>query len=111
LDTQEQTPLCRGMVQLSHKSQIDFVSGVKTQFPEFFEGGRVLEIGSLDINGSVRDFFVNCEEYVGCDLGEGKALTLSAPAMSCHMLMGILMLLYRASALNMTDTGARHFPR
>ena len=59
MGTQEQAPLCRGMVQLSHKSQIDFVSGVKTQFPEFFEGGRVLEIGSLDINGSVRDFFVN----------------------------------------------------
>jgi SAM-dependent methyltransferase len=64
------------VVQVSHQAQIDFVSSVKAQFPEFFAGGRVLEIGSLNINGSVRDFFVNAEEYVGCDLGEGKGVDI-----------------------------------
>jgi len=62
---------------MSHQSQLDFVSGVKSQFPEFFESGRVLEVGSLNINGSVRQFFeASVEEYVGCDLGEGDGVDL-----------------------------------
>ena len=61
---------------MSHQSQLDFVGGVKAYFPEFFAGGRVLEIGSLNINGTVRDFFVNSEEYVGCDLGEGRGVDI-----------------------------------
>ena len=61
---------------MSHQSQLDFVGGVKAYFPEFFLGGRVLEVGSLNINGSVRDFFVNSEEYVGCDLGEGRGVDI-----------------------------------
>ena len=61
---------------MSHQSQIDFVGGVRERFPEFFLGGRVLEVGSLNINGSVRDFFSSPEEYVGCDLGEGEGVDI-----------------------------------
>lgn len=32
---------------------------------------RVLEIGSYDVNGSVREIFGGCSEYVGVDLREG----------------------------------------
>ncbi|WP_449235885.1 class I SAM-dependent methyltransferase [Azospirillum doebereinerae] len=39
----------------------------------YFNGKRVLEIGSLDINGSIRQFFSNCE-YTGLDLGEGPGV-------------------------------------
>lgn len=60
---------------MSHQSQLDFVASVKRQFPEFFKGKRVLEIGSLDINGSVRQFFEDCS-YIGVDLGEGKGVDL-----------------------------------
>lgn len=60
---------------MSHQAQLDFVGGVRLQFPEFFVGGRVLEVGSLNINGSVRQFF-DAEEYVGCDLGEGEGVDL-----------------------------------
>lgn len=62
---------------MSHQSQLDFVAMVKRRFPQFFSGKKVLEVGSLDINGSVRQFFENCE-YLGVDLGEGKGVDLVA---------------------------------
>lgn len=62
---------------MSHQSQIDFVARIKSKFPDYFKEKRVLEIGSLDINGSVRTFFENCM-YIGVDLGEGKGVDLVA---------------------------------
>jgi hypothetical protein len=62
---------------MSHQAQLDFVAGLKQRFPEYFRKGRVLEVGSLDINGSVRQFFEDCD-YTGVDLGEGKGVDLVA---------------------------------
>lgn len=53
-----------------HREANQFVISVKNQYPEFFSSKKVLEVGSLDINGSVRQFFVDCD-YTGIDLGEG----------------------------------------
>lgn len=36
-----------------------------------FDPGRVLEIGSLNINGSVRDLFEDASEYIGTDMMAG----------------------------------------
>ena len=36
--------------------------------------GKVLEIGSLDINGSVREFFSDAIEYIGIDMMGGKGV-------------------------------------
>lgn len=62
---------------MSHQSQIDFVASVKRKFPDYFNNKLVIEIGSLDINGSVRQFFNDCK-YTGVDLGEGKGVDLVA---------------------------------
>ena len=62
---------------MSHQSQLDFVLGVKNKFPNYFKGKKVLEIGSLDINGSVRQFFEDCQ-YIGVDLGQGKGVDIVA---------------------------------
>jgi len=51
----------------------EFVAEMKALFPEHFEGCRVLEAGSLDINGSVRPFFHGCD-YIGIDWREGKGV-------------------------------------
>jgi hypothetical protein len=51
---------------MAHESQQNFVSRVKSRFPDSFSGKRVLEVGSLDINGSVRSLFVGCETWSGC---------------------------------------------
>jgi len=55
---------------MAHVGQMLFFRNVKQFFPDFFTGTNVLEIGSLDINGSVRRFFESCE-YTGIDLGPG----------------------------------------
>lgn len=52
---------------MSHPEQLEFVASVRQRFPGFFTGRRVLEVGSLDINGSVRGMFTDCD-YVGVDV-------------------------------------------
>ena len=62
---------------MSHQSQINFVAGLKQLFPQYFSNKKVLEVGSLDINGSIRGFFEHCD-YLGVDLGAGKGVDLIA---------------------------------
>jgi hypothetical protein len=46
---------------------MNFVNSVKMKYPNNFENVRVLEIGSYNVNGTVRVFFDKCE-YVGIDV-------------------------------------------
>ena len=43
---------------MAHPEQREFILKVKEKYPEFFKGKKVLDIGSLDINGSARDFLM-----------------------------------------------------
>lgn len=56
---------------MAHKQQIEFCMKIKGLFPQFFFNKRVLDIGSMDVNGSNRYLFWNCN-YVGIDIGPGK---------------------------------------
>lgn len=56
---------------MAHIQQRDFIQKTKDHFPEFFIDVDVLEVGSLNINGTIRDFF-NPKSYLGIDLIEGK---------------------------------------
>lgn len=58
---------------MAHREQGEYIVSVKQRFPQFFKGGRVLEIGSLNINGTVRQFF-DADEYIGVDVGEGPGV-------------------------------------
>lgn len=60
---------------MAHYTQHQFVRWVKDFFPAFFNGRSVLEVGSLDINGSVRPFFTDCR-YLGLDVGPGPGVDL-----------------------------------
>ena len=60
---------------MSHAQQLTFVSSVKESYPSFFSNAKVLEVGSLDINGSVRQFFTDCD-YLGIDVGQGRGVDL-----------------------------------
>jgi SAM-dependent methyltransferase len=51
---------------MAHTEQYDYVRTVVARHPEFFRGTRVLEVGSRDINGGVRDLFADCV-YTGLD--------------------------------------------
>lgn len=60
---------------MAHDEQQFFVEYVRDKFPELFRNTKVVEIGSLNINGSVRRFFTDCK-YLGVDLGPGKDVNL-----------------------------------
>lgn len=62
---------------MAHAEQAFFVAQCRKHFPSHFSGSRVLEIGSLDINGSVRQFF-DASEYIGIDVGAGPGVDVVA---------------------------------
>lgn len=64
---------------MAHTAQVEYCNFVKSKFPEFFKNKRVIDFGSLDINGSNRPFFENCE-YTGLDIGPGKNVDIISRA-------------------------------
>ena len=58
---------------MAHPAQQRFCQEVKGTFPRFFKGTRVLEIGSRNINGSVRTLFEDTT-YVGLDVEGGPCV-------------------------------------
>ena len=56
---------------MAHKEQYEFCSEVVNINKELFKNKKVLDCGSLDINGNNRHMFTNCE-YIGIDVGSGK---------------------------------------
>jgi SAM-dependent methyltransferase len=63
---------------MAHKAQMQFIKKVKKQFKHYFHHTRVLEIGSYNINGTVRDFFKYCE-YTGIDVAPGYCVDIVCP--------------------------------
>lgn len=63
---------------MAHLSQMFFINNVRAFFPDYFKKKNVLEIGSLNVNGSVRTFFENCN-YTGIDVGTGPGVDLVCP--------------------------------
>lgn len=56
-----------------HPGPRNFLATAAASFPGMFAGRRVLEIGSLDINGGVRDLFLGCR-YIGLDVAPGRGV-------------------------------------
>jgi SAM-dependent methyltransferase len=63
---------------MSHEQQANFCRRVRAMKPEFFKDVLVLDVGSLDINGSNRFLFKNCL-YIGLDLGPGQNVDFVSP--------------------------------
>lgn len=61
-----------------HPEVETFIKIVKSKYPESFHQKKVLEVGSLDINGSIRGLFSACY-YTGLDVGEGKGVDVVCP--------------------------------
>lgn len=58
---------------MAHQEQMDFVKKTAIRYPNHFSRCRVLEIGSRNINGSVRKLFTSCE-YTGLDIHPGPCV-------------------------------------
>jgi SAM-dependent methyltransferase len=53
---------------------------VKTVLDRHPVKGKVLEVGSMNINGTIRHLFDGCEEYVGLDMRPGRGVDVVAKA-------------------------------
>lgn len=58
-----------------------FVASCRHHFRDFFVNKSVLEIGSLNVNGSTRQYFSGCR-YLGIDVGPGPGVDLVASGSS-----------------------------
>jgi SAM-dependent methyltransferase len=59
---------------MSHAEQRGFFAAVAEVNRHLVGGARVLEIGSYDVNGSVRALFSTAGEYIGVDLEHGPGV-------------------------------------
>jgi SAM-dependent methyltransferase len=58
---------------MAHRQQLEFVHILSRELTQYFCDATVLEIGSLDIQGSVRQFYRHCS-YTGIDVAPGKGV-------------------------------------
>ena len=63
---------------MAHEEQIGFCRSVQKKFPEYFHNKKVLDIGSLDINGNNRYLFSD-STYTGVDVAPGKNVDVVTP--------------------------------
>lgn len=64
---------------MAHFEQQEFFRKIKSTYPDRFKGKKVADFGSLDVNGSLKSFFDNCE-YTGIDIVEGKNVDIVSKA-------------------------------
>lgn len=60
---------------MAHREQLEMITTISRALPRHFSRCKVLEVGSLDLNGSIRPNFLECE-YLGIDVGEGRGVDL-----------------------------------
>lgn len=69
---------------MSHPAQVKFIKEVRNKYPHFFyERKSVVDVGSLDINGSNKRFFTTWFSkpvYEGIDIIEGKNVDIVGEA-------------------------------
>jgi SAM-dependent methyltransferase len=66
-----------------HQSVLEWFRNLVNNNPDEFNDKRILEVGSRDVNGSVRPIIEELcspKEYVGIDIEEGKFVDLVLPA-------------------------------
>lgn len=65
---------------MAHPEQRIFFEQVMRLFPETFAtANHILEVGSQDINGSIRDVFKHATDYIGLDIGMAKGVDWTIP--------------------------------
>ena len=64
---------------MAHPKQILFLQSVLNRFPQFRKPRTCVEIGSQDVNGSIREIVNASESYVGVDIELGKGVDFICP--------------------------------
>jgi glycosyltransferase involved in cell wall biosynthesis/SAM-dependent methyltransferase len=65
---------------MTHPQQLAYFERIRDLFgPAFAKAENILEVGSQNINGTVRDFFATNTNYLGIDIGKGKDVDFVIP--------------------------------
>lgn len=56
---------------MSHPAQKEFFRKVKKEYPDSFHKVKVVDCGSLDVNGSIKELFTE-SDYTGVDIVAGR---------------------------------------
>lgn len=64
---------------MAHKEQTNFCEKIKRLYPDYFIDKYVLEVGSFNVNGTIRDLFERCR-YTGLDIEPGNGVDIACPA-------------------------------
>src|SRR5688572_20992823 len=65
---------------MAHREQQRFCRWVRRRHPHFFFLSTIIDVGSLDINGSNRGFFWWPKCYLGIDIAQGKNVDINGRA-------------------------------
>lgn len=63
-----------------HNGNLEWLAAVRLAHPAAFDGARILEIGSMNWNGSARKVFTQAALYVGVDQAAGPAVDVVSSA-------------------------------
>jgi SAM-dependent methyltransferase len=63
---------------MSHPEQMEFFAAVASANRNLIPGAAILEVGSYDVNGGIRQLFYGAKRYVGVDLCEGPGVDVVA---------------------------------
>ncbi len=64
---------------MAHPEQRSYCESVKTRHPEYFQNVKVLDIGSMNVNGTNLYLFSD-SEYVGVDIAPGENVSIVSKA-------------------------------
>jgi SAM-dependent methyltransferase len=63
---------------MAHIDQRKFVEKIKNELPQYFNNIKVIDCGSYDVNGNIKDVFTNCN-YIGIDNHAGPNVDWVVP--------------------------------
>lgn len=71
-----------------HQGNKDWLASLSKQYANEINGASILEIGSMDWNGSARPYFKAAARYVGVDHCDGPAVDIVCPAVATKFMLG-----------------------
>lgn len=69
---------------MAHEHQLCFISTLTSHLARDYTGANILEVGSYNVIGSIRDYFKG-STYVGVDLYEGPGVDLISDGKSINL--------------------------
>ena len=91
---------------MAHIQQLSFIKTIAQHLTSDYSDVKILEIGSYDVNGSVRKYFLD-SNYLGTDLIEGPSVDLVADGHLLTIKIIHMKLQFLVNVLNTIHIGLR----